>query len=93
MVKNLLEFFFTRYSEVTSSLIHTMSQENLEFILSTCNHFDDGDLATIYKVGTYDNIYGITQDEDHMNFAVFQEDFLSNSDLPKNDAQIQIREK
>lgn len=25
MVKTLLEFFFTRYSEVTSSLIHTMS--------------------------------------------------------------------
>jgi hypothetical protein len=68
LIKYLLEFFFTRYSDSASNQIHTISKDNLDYILSLCDEFDFEDINTIYEIGTYDNIY-VKAPDDGLSFA------------------------
>ena len=78
LIKNLLEFFFTRYSALTSNLLHSISRENLEFILSSGDIFNEEDIATIYKVGTYDPFYSQNL-KASKGYPSTHEDFTSRS--------------
>lgn len=49
-------------------------------MLSSCDHFTDEDIATIYKVGTYDAFYGKKQEENQQNLSSYEGEFNGRAD-------------
>lgn len=85
MMKNLLSNYFQKYSEATSSIIHTLSESNLNYILAVCDPFDEEDITVIYKVGTYDQFYARRKSQMKFDQDSCQNDFMSDQDIFEGD--------
>jgi hypothetical protein len=53
----MLEFYFVKYSPGATNKMHEISQENMNYILSLTEMFNDDDITLLAKIGKYEYFY------------------------------------
>lgn len=78
-LKTALESYFVKYTVEVTPLLHNMSQDNIDFILSLSDLFDDADLAFIKAHIDVDQFYD-GKDEQQDEFL----NFKNNKEVEKD---------
>jgi hypothetical protein len=56
-LKNMMEFYFVRYSPGASNKMHNVSAVNMKYALSIVDIFNSEDMAILKEVGKHDDLY------------------------------------
>jgi hypothetical protein len=78
-IKNMMEFYFVRYSPGASNKMHNVSLKNINYILSIVDIFNEEDMAILKEVGRHEDLYNEEFDYFAKRFV-----FVENEDETKH---------
>ena len=89
-IKNMLEFYFVKYSPGATNKMHEISQENMNYILSLTEMFNDDDITLLAKIGKYEYFYNQV-DSQANNYSQKDSQKDSESNLHNQDSNLNFK--